>query len=184
MLRPVTMRRRGCTLSLATWANLIIDPGPSRTDALEALDVVKFIIKDFPFVDDVAKSVMLAEILTALVRRSLRSAPMFSNDAPTMESGKSLLADCASIIVTGRDAAAMSYTGDEAEDRKRITAALLAGDEIILLDNVDKQLQGRCPLFCSYTGDVVRPGHGIVTERKATHGHHVDRHREQHRCRR
>jgi hypothetical protein len=119
-----------------------LDPKPTRDDALEAFELLDDVIREFPFIDKAARSVMLAEILTALVRRSLRTAPLFAHDAPVMGSGKTLLADTSAIISTGRSIPAMSYTGEEPEDRKRITAALIAGDPMVLLDNVSKALEG------------------------------------------
>jgi hypothetical protein len=60
-------------------------------DAAAALERIKDVLDDFPFVDDSAKSVAIAAILTTVVRRSLPSAPMFIFDAPSPRSGKTLL---------------------------------------------------------------------------------------------
>ena len=99
IIEAPTLRSDGSVLDAAGYdeaSGLYFEPGelsvpsinsqPSRSDAQAALQELKTIISEFPFIDDVAKSVMLAEILTALVRRTLRSAPLFSNDAPVMES--------------------------------------------------------------------------------------------------
>jgi hypothetical protein len=115
---------------------------PTREDAMLALEALTDVVSEFPFVDQAAKAVALAAILTAVVRRSLRTAPLFVFDAPVMESGKTLLAEVVGLIATGRSLPAMSYSGDEAEERKRITAALLAGDPIVLIDNISSALKG------------------------------------------
>lgn len=99
-------------------------------------------LKDFPFVDDSAQAVALSAILTAAVRRSLPSAPMFLFDAPTRGSGKTLLSRLVSIVATGREPTIMSYTGDADEDRKRITSALLAADPVLSFDNISEPLEG------------------------------------------
>jgi hypothetical protein len=127
-----------------------VPDSPTRDDAVAAVEVFAALLKGFPFIDDdtstrphlrtVSFSVALAAILTALVRRSVRTAPLFGFSAPTMGSGKSLLADVVSMIATGRPAAAMSYADDPAEDRKRLLAALMAGDPIVTLDNIEAPL--------------------------------------------
>jgi hypothetical protein len=63
-------------------------------------------------------------------------------DAPTMGSGKALLADITAMIATGKTDAGCDVTGDEAGDRKRITAILVAGDPVVLFDNIGRVLKG------------------------------------------
>ncbi|HYQ92271.1 MAG TPA: hypothetical protein VES89_09425, partial [Candidatus Competibacteraceae bacterium] len=46
------------------------------------------------------------------------------------------------LIATGRRAAAWTYTNDAEEERKHITSALLAGDNVICIDNVSVPLEG------------------------------------------
>src|SRR5262245_16414318 len=67
---------------------------------------------------------------------------MFLFDAPVPASGKSLLSYVVARIAIGRDPATQPYTGDHEEDRKRIIASLIAGDAVVLLDNISKPLQG------------------------------------------
>lgn len=129
---------------------LIFDPGatsfepipenPTLEDARSAVQVLREVIKDFPFVAEHDEAVVLAAIPTALVRKSLRSAPLFGFSAPVMASGKSLLADSVALIATGRRAPAWTYTGDPDEERKHITSALLAGDPVACIDNVSAPL--------------------------------------------
>jgi hypothetical protein len=119
-----------------------VPTNPSRTDAEAALQKLGAVVKDFPFVDGAATSVALAAILTAVVRRSLPSAPMFLFDAPTRGSGKTLLSRLVSIIATGREPTIMTYTGEPDEDRKRITSALLAADPVLSFDNISEPLEG------------------------------------------
>ena len=119
---------------------------PLRSDAVAAVDIFADLLKGFPFLDPsnesaipratISFAVFLSGILTALVRPSLRSAPMFGLTAPRPGSGKSLLVDVASLICTGRPAAVMSYTGKPDEERKRLFAALLGGTNLIAYDNV------------------------------------------------
>jgi hypothetical protein len=115
---------------------------PTKDDALNALELLRDVLFDFPFDNEAARSVAIAAILTALVRRVLRSAPLFAITAPSPGSGKSLLVDLVALILTGRPAAVMNYTGQEAEERKRIVAALTAGDPVLSIDNIEQPLQG------------------------------------------
>ena len=118
----------------------VINNKPSKDDAVAALAEIGEVVKDFPFVDD-ARPVAIGAILTALVRRVLPAAPMFLFDAPVPAAGKSLLANVVAWIATGRIPATQPYVGDSEEDRKRIVATLIAGDAVVLFDNISRPLQ-------------------------------------------
>jgi len=125
-----------------------VPESPSKDDALRALGVLKDLIKTFPFVTDADRSVALSAILTALHRRSLPTAPLHGFSAPGAGSGKSKLVDIASLIVDGRQAAVMSLGRSEEEAEKRLGAALLAGDAIVSIDNVDPERSFGGEMFC------------------------------------
>ncbi len=110
---------------------------PTKEDAYQALQVLKMIIKDFPFVDEVGQSVSLSSILTALIRKLIATAPMHAFTAPKMSSGKSLLADIVSLIESGKPNSVLSHAEDEAEERKRLLSVLLEGDAVICYDNIE-----------------------------------------------
>jgi hypothetical protein len=114
---------------------------PTRREALKALELILEILSGFPFSDDAARSVAVSAILTALVRRSLRSAPLFIFTAPKMGSGKTLLATVVAYISTGRAPAMMSQAEDAESERKRMLALLLEGPVLIVIDNVERALQ-------------------------------------------
>ncbi len=65
---------------------------------------------------------------------------MAAIDATTRGTGKSKLADVISNIVFGRDARKTPQPKDDEEMRKRITAMLLEGERLIVLDNVARPL--------------------------------------------
>lgn len=131
---------------------LLYDPGetvfptipesPSPSDAQAALRTLLQLVGGFPFVDPTDRSGAIAAMLTALVRKSLPSAPLFAFSAPKMRSGKSLLADVGAMLATGRPCAVLSQAGDPEEERKRLLALLLAGDSVICLDNIEHPLGG------------------------------------------
>jgi putative DNA primase/helicase len=122
-------------------------PSPSRDDAEEALAMLLQTIDSFPLVDYSDRCAVLAGFLTALVRRSLPSAPMLGITAPAAGSGKSLLAEGLAVGATGRHGAMLSIGSDDAEMEKRLAGVLLAGDAVVILDNLERPL--RSELLCS-----------------------------------
>lgn len=126
---------------------------PSRDDALAAMATLKAVIGGFPFVDDAARSVALSAILTAVSRRAVRTAPLHGFSAPTMGSGKSLLADVVSMVATGRDAVVMSQGASEEEDEKRLLSVLMQCDPVLVIDNIKRPVEGDalCSILTSET---------------------------------
>jgi hypothetical protein len=130
---------------------LLFDPGethfppipnkPTREQAEAALRTLMAPLRDFPFIDEAARSVALAAVLTMLVRRMLRAAPLFAFDAPKMASGKTLVATVASYIATGRGPYLMAQVADATDERKRLLAALLEGPAAVVIDNVEFPLR-------------------------------------------
>lgn len=122
---------------------LPVPDSPSSEDVKAALETLKDVLKGFPFVDDAARSVALSAILTALIRRSLRTAPLHGITAPTFGTGKSLLTEVVAMIATGADSpASMSLGRGDDEDEKRLLSVLMQGDPIVLIDNVLKPIEG------------------------------------------
>jgi putative DNA primase/helicase len=121
---------------------------PTKQDALAALGKLKELIAGYQFAG-AGRSVALSCILTAVVRSALPSSPGHGFDAPVAGSGKTKLFDTASVIATGHQApalAAMSGRGADEELYKQLAASILAGDRMILLDNVEIVLN--LPLLC------------------------------------
>ncbi|WP_130471416.1 primase-helicase zinc-binding domain-containing protein [Candidatus Magnetaquicoccus inordinatus] len=120
---------------------------PTREDAIESLQFLETALEEFPFLQPHHKSAALAAILTALVRRSLRTAPMFILTAPKMGSGKGLMANVVALIATGRTAAAITHSKDPEEEKKSLFTILVSGDSIALIDNIEHSLGS--PALCS-----------------------------------
>lgn len=114
---------------------------PTRDDALQAAKVLEELLSGFPFVDGIARSVALAELLTPFKRPFLRAAPMFLNTAPKMGSGKTLLATVVSYIATGNPPASMSQEENREEEKKRMLALLMAGSAVTVIDNIERPLK-------------------------------------------
>lgn len=116
---------------------------PSRADARNAVHALTDLVGTFQpsFLDPRDLSATLAAMLTAIQRRVLPTAPFFGISASTPATGKSLLADCIAALATGRVASAMALGQDGPELEKRIDAALLDADPLILIDNVDRAVR-------------------------------------------
>jgi hypothetical protein len=119
-----------------------LDEHPTRADASKALETLREPFAEFPFVDEAARSVALAAVLTALVRRSLPAAPMFLFDAPIRASGKTLITRAIGHIATGHETANATFTGDQTEERKRILSLLMTADPIVNFDNINGPFEG------------------------------------------
>ena len=111
---------------------------PTESDIEEALILLRETVCDFPFQgDDLHFAAWLAALLTPLARAAFEGpSPLSLIDANVAGAGKSLLADVASTILTGRPAARMSYSRDEEELRKAITGIALEATQLVLIDNV------------------------------------------------
>jgi putative DNA primase/helicase len=112
----------------------------SRDAARAAAQVLLKVFSDFPMRDDAARSVIISAILTGIQRRELFSAPAHAFNKAVQGSGASLLADCVSLIVTGRPVVSTSYTPDRTEFEKKLAAILAAGDAIVNIDNVTEAM--------------------------------------------
>ena len=130
-----------------------VPSAPRFADARAALDRLAELIAEFPFADPgegggrVSRAVLLAALLTAPVRRSLPTAPLFLIDAPKPGTGKTFAAELVALLATGRLPAVMAHAADGAEERKRLLASLLAGDAVTLIDNVEAVL--RSDVLCA-----------------------------------
>ena len=151
IINAPTLRRDGTILDRPGYdasSGLLFFPGdytfekipehPTLEDAKKSKEELLYILKDFPFEDEASRSVVLAAILTVLVRKSIATAPLFGFTAPKMASGKSLLADVIALIGTGKTNSVIAQAENETEEKKRIMAVLIEGDPIVCYDNVEK----------------------------------------------
>ncbi len=100
-------------------------------------------LQDFPFVNQASKANALALMLTPIVRPQLgaQNVPLAVVDATVQGTGKTLLVNVVSLTATGRTAATMNAPDGDEEWRKQITAQLLQGASMIVVDNVRGRLQ-------------------------------------------
>lgn len=132
-----------------------ITSDPTAEAVKEAVKLLFDLVSDFPFANDAARSAYLASLLTPLAREAYYgcTGPLFLIDANVRGSGKSLLADINSLIVTGREATRMTAPRDDDEARKRITAHVNDSDRIVLIDNISGRF-GWASLDAALTGTV------------------------------
>lgn len=110
--------------------------------AAEALERLKDLLADFPYVHRHHRAATLSAMMTPVLRTAIEGpTPLFLFDSPTPGSGKSLQADIVSLIALGKDAPRKVQAGDD-EMRKEIAAELEAGARLVLIDNVEKPLGG------------------------------------------
>jgi hypothetical protein len=96
---------------------------------------------DFRFEAPEHRAATLAALLTPLARHAFSGpAPLFLIDSNIRGAGKGLLAQCIAEIDLGREMAVCGYSNDSAEFAKRITSMALAGDSMVLLDNIEGNL--------------------------------------------
>jgi len=115
---------------------------PTRQDAEDALEVLTALLCEFPFVDEMSRSVALSMLLTPILRAAMETAPMHLVTAPRPGTGKSYLADVASMIATGDSCAVKAASPKPEETEKRLIGAALEGRPIIALDNCRDVLEG------------------------------------------
>jgi putative DNA primase/helicase len=142
-------------LYLASTAAVRLAQHPTHDDARRAIDQLLDVVHDFP-ASPAAKSAWIAGVVSVAVRPAiLGPTPMMIVDASVRGSGKSLMVDVAAMITTGRAAARLVYSRDDAEMRKVITAVALVGDPLVLLDNTVGEI-GCASLDAALTADTWR----------------------------
>lgn len=115
---------------------------PSRADAETALALLTGLLTEFSFVNDASRSVALSALITPVVRGALSVVPLHVMRAPAPGSGKSYLVDLSSAIATGQRCPVITAGKTEEEQEKRLGAALLSGQAIVSIDNLNGELGG------------------------------------------
>jgi hypothetical protein len=119
-----------------------ISAHPTREEAIAALELIDELLNEFPFADDASRSVALSALMTPVVRAAFQVSPMHAVCAPSAGTGKSYLLDVVAAIAIGQPCPVMAAGRSEEETEKRLGAALLAGQPIINIDNVNGDLGG------------------------------------------
>ena len=124
-------------------------PMPTREAAQTGLKLLTDLLAEFSFAEPRDRSVAISGLLTALVRGSLPTAPMYLVRAHTPGTGKSYLVDVIAAVATGRVCPVITASKSMEETEKRLGAVLLSGAAIISIDNCTRDLSG--DLLCQLT---------------------------------
>jgi hypothetical protein len=119
-----------------------ISEKPTRAGAMVALNRLKDLFSEFPYVDDVSRSVALSGVISAVARGAFLNAPMHACSATDAGSGKSYQNDVIAMIAIGDKMPVMSTGANEEETEKRLASAMIAGQSLISIDNVSIPLKG------------------------------------------
>ena len=127
-----------------------IPVSPSRADAERALGVLNELLEEFPFtIDDggdgygsMSRAVALSAIVSVVCRGAFPVVPMHAIDAPAAGTGKSYLLSAVSWIATGQPMAIIAAGKTAEETEKRLGAAVIAGQTMITIDNVEGRFGG------------------------------------------
>ena len=99
------------------------------------------LLVNFPFVSKADLAHAVALFLLPFVRELIGGpTPLHLIEAPTMGSGKGLLADVLLLPSLGDVPAPMAETTTDEEWRKRITSTLLGAPAVVCIDNLNRTL--------------------------------------------
>ena len=117
-------------------------PPPTQSARADALALLTDdVLGDFPFARDSDRAHALALLLLPVVRHLVDGpTPLHLIEAPSEGTGKTLLADVAHVLANGRSVDPTTLPRREEEVRKKITALLLGGPAMVLLDNIDRAI--------------------------------------------
>jgi hypothetical protein len=110
---------------------------PSRNEVEAAVAELEDVVRDFPFQAAEHRGAWVAGLLTPLAWFAFDGpAPLFLIDKNVRGAGAGLLGDVIALTVNGRRFAAMAYSADREELRKRITTLAVEGERMVMLDNL------------------------------------------------
>ncbi len=121
-----------------------VPESPTSDDVTQARHLLaKDLLCDFPFVAAPERAHALALLLLPFMRELIKggATPLHLIEKPSPGTGASLLADVLTYPAVGRRVATMTEGRDEEEWRKRLTATLQRGAQVILIDNLRRRLE-------------------------------------------
>lgn len=123
---------------------------PTGKQARAAVKGLAYLLQDFALENE-SRSIALSAFITAVLRPMFTLAPLHGFSAPQPGTGKTLLAQAASIIATGVGAPAVTLNTEKGHTDTEIDAVILGGYHVALLDNITGRLGGdkMCAAFTS-----------------------------------
>ena len=126
---------------------------PTRADAEAALEMLEDLLSEFNFVSNSDRAAALSAMLTAAIRPSLPTAPMFHVRAHVLGSGKSYLCELITAFATFQRGTPTTFPADDEECRKLLLAELLRGPAVVEFDNLTGDLLAHKSLCTALTSE-------------------------------
>ena len=148
-------------------ADYSVKEAPSQQDAQHALDQISTLLTGFDFQDDNSRAAALSAILTAAIRPTLATAPMFHAAAHQPSSGKSYLLKIIAGFAGADNPAMLSMPPNDEEFRKLLLATLLEAPPVVAFDNLSADIQ---PFgsFCTALTEPTIQGRVLGASKNAT----------------
>lgn len=113
---------------------------PTRDDVAAALETIKEVFVDFPFVGEADRANAYGALLTAVLRPCIPgSVPLYLCDKPQAGSGAGLLQRVIGVIALGHEPPLRTMPGRD-EMRKELFTALRNGTRLQIFDNIEDRL--------------------------------------------
>jgi len=122
---------------------LTVPDSPTQDEAVKAAAyIMAEVFGDFPFREQASRANTLAALLTTLTLPLIGgNIPLGLFDKPQAGTGASLLTEIIAELVTGEKANMQTAPDNDEEWRKAITAVLIQGPQIVVIDNVTSALK-------------------------------------------
>ena len=148
-------------------ADYSVKHSPSQQDARHALTQINALLTGFDFQDANAHAAALSAILTAAIRPTLVTAPMFHAAAHQISSGKSYLLKIIAGFAGADSPAMLSMPPNDEEFRKLLLATLLEAPPVVVFDNLTGDIQ---PFgsFCTALTEPTIQGRVLGVSKNAT----------------
>lgn len=128
---------------------------PTKQQAVQALDELSELLREFAFKTEHDRAAALSGILTAVVRTSLSQAPMFHIKAPSIASGKSYFCELMTAFATSQRGTPHAFPADDEECRKLLLAELLTVPAVVEFDNLTSDLIPHKSLCTALTSEFI-----------------------------
>lgn len=114
---------------------------PELKDVADAIEVIKYPLSDFKFVEDADRANMIGLLISTVFKTTLKNTiyPMAIITKPIQGAGASKLCRYPNIIKTGTEPNMYSIVGDE-EIEKKLLGCAVAGEDMIIYDNINSAL--------------------------------------------
>ena len=110
---------------------------PTAQDVTEAQDTLLRPFRAYNLPSDTDRAVLVAALLTAVVRKTLPTAPAFAVSAMQAGSGKTKLAGCLAAMTCGKEVPAAQWPSGKEEIQKTVLSLLISLPSTLLFDNLE-----------------------------------------------